>query len=186
MLSIPLNNHLSFSTAFMERGIYAFDKACQYVQQLPYGRNTDKSNPLVALQEGKGTCSTKHALLKNLADELGIPNIRLFTGIFRMGAQNTPRIADVLTTYRIPYMPEAHCYLKYENTVYDYTFPGVFTPLFLPELIQEIEIIPSQTTDYKVAYHRDFLKDWIQNEQLPYRLDEIWKIREACIQALGQ
>ena len=47
--------------------------AVTYIRRLPYGRNTDRSDILRVLREGKGTCSTKHALLACLAQEQGIP-----------------------------------------------------------------------------------------------------------------
>ncbi|MCU7575121.1 hypothetical protein [Riemerella anatipestifer] len=36
----------------------------------------------------------------------------------------------------------------------------------------------------KINIHKNFLKEWIKAEGLDYSLDEIWKIREECIQAL--
>jgi len=65
---------------------------------------------LAVLNERKGTCSTKHALLKALAGEQGLP-IRLMLGIYEMNVRNTPGIRLVLEKHHLPCMPEAHCYL---------------------------------------------------------------------------
>lgn len=186
MLDVPLYNTQPISEAFLQKGIPSFDAACRFVQQLRYGRNTDKTDSLAVLREGKGTCSSKHALLKTLADELGHPEVQLFTGIFFMQPNNLPQVKEVLEKYNIPYIPEAHCYLKYEGKVYDYTFPESSLAAYSPEIVNELEITPAQITDYKIAYHRMYLGYWIAAEHLPYSLDEIWEIREACIQALGQ
>ena len=55
----------------------------------PYGRNVATSDMLAVLNERKGTCGTKHALLKSLATERALP-IRLMLGIYEMNARNTP------------------------------------------------------------------------------------------------
>ncbi|MGI6128050.1 MAG: hypothetical protein ACOYEF_14125 [Planifilum sp.] len=52
--------------------------AAAYIRRLPYGCNTDRGDFRRVLREGKGTCSTKHALLVRLAQEQGIPLERAF------------------------------------------------------------------------------------------------------------
>jgi hypothetical protein len=47
------------------------------------------------LNERKGTCSTKHALLKAFAGEQGLP-IPLMLGIYEMDARNIPGIGPYL------------------------------------------------------------------------------------------
>jgi hypothetical protein len=56
---------------------------------------------LAVLNERRGPCSTKHALLKALADEQGLP-IRLMLGIYEMNARNTPGIGRVLEEHHMP------------------------------------------------------------------------------------
>lgn len=51
------------SREFLTHGLVHFRQAAQFVKQLPYGRNTDRSDYRLVLSEGRGTCSTKHALL---------------------------------------------------------------------------------------------------------------------------
>ena len=55
------------SSVFMDRGIDNFRAAGRYLHHLPYGRNTDRADFRLVLTEGRGTCSTKHALLAELA-----------------------------------------------------------------------------------------------------------------------
>ena len=44
---------------------------------------------------------------------------------------------------------------------------------------------PTQIGDYKIALHHDFLRGWLrENREVAVTLDELWRIREACIRAL--
>jgi uncharacterized protein (TIGR00369 family) len=56
---------------FAALGLGSYREAARYVRSLPYGRNTDRSDWRVVLKEGRGACSTKHALLAELARENG-------------------------------------------------------------------------------------------------------------------
>ncbi len=171
---------------FADRNISTFKQAILFVQQLPYGRNSDKNNLLSVFIDNCGTCSTKHALLKRLADENGFDNIKLIVGIFKMNKENTPEISVTLSENKLEYIPEAHCYLKYQNQIMDLTKIDSKPSDFLDELIEEIEILPEQITDYKVDYHKNYLSKWLESEkQINLSLSEIWKIREQCIQDLA-
>jgi hypothetical protein len=56
---------------------------------------------------------------------------------------------------------------------------------FVNDLLEEISVAPEQVADYKVAYHRNFLERWLEeNPKTPYSLDELWSIREQCIRDL--
>ena len=90
------SGHLS--RQFRKIGIFTFHDACDFVWKLPYGRTSDKSNWLLVLSERTGTCSTKHALLKALANELSL-NINLVLGIYPMKESNTPGVGTVVEKY---------------------------------------------------------------------------------------
>lgn len=173
------------SKAFLEKEIETFFEAANYVQQLKYGRNKDKINLCSVLTDNCGTCSTKHALLKLLADEQGKTDIKLIMGIYKMSAANTRGVGSILSQYQLDYIPEAHNYLKYGNEILDYTRTGSKAEDFLSDLLEETEIRPNQISNYKISYHKQFLKKWLLDEQINYSEDEIWTIREACIEALG-
>ncbi len=184
MATFSIQPGKEISNQFLQRGISSFEEACSYIKALPYGRNADKHDSLCVFKDQKGTCSTKHALLKRLAEENGQNDIELMMGIFRMNGQNTPQTEQVLSAYGLSYMPEAHNYLKYKDTVIDCTTSKQLD--FQPDLMEESIIQPEQITDYKVAYHKLFLSEWLKMAQLSYSLYEIWAIREKCIAALGQ
>lgn len=174
------------SRSFNNLAINSFMEACKWVESLDYRRNNDKNSKLVLFDELCGTCSTKHALLKRLADENGNNSLSLILGIFTMNSKNTPAIKDVLSNYDLKYIPEAHNYLRNHNYIWDFTGISVDETEFELDLLEEVEISPEQITDYKIQYHKDYLLRWIETNKIPYTLDELWEIREECIAALAQ
>lgn len=162
-----------------------FSEAGEWVKNLPYKRNPDKSDPFCILKDNGGTCSTKHAFLKILAEENNFPELKLMLGIFRMNAKNTSKIAGVLRKYDLKEMPEAHNYLKYENEILDFTRKNSSAGDFENDLIEETEIQADQITDFKVLYHQEFLKKYLKDyPEIEYPLKDFWKIREECIAML--
>ena len=190
-MNIPMNFDIKpageISGKFLELNLKSFTEAVQFVEQLPYRRNTDKNNLSTVFTDGCGTCSTKHALLKQLADENTFKGLQLVLCIFRMNGMNTPKVAVTLDKYGLDYIPEAHNYLKYLGEICDHTGPGFDPATYRSDILLEIEIQPSQITDFKVAYHKDFLKTWLAgNPSVPYSPDELWVIREQCIGDLAR
>ena len=189
-----VTNHVDFdiksngpvSKEFIDRHIWTFQQASLYVRHLPYKRNTDKNNLVTVFTDHGGTCSTKHALLKELAVENKFGELKLMVGLFKMNKNNTPAITTTLLKNNLEYIPEAHCYLKFGEIILDMTKANTKPSDFMDDLIEEIEILPEQITDYKVNYHKTYLTAWLlNNKQLNYTLDELWRIREQCIQDLA-
>lgn len=174
------------SIAFTARGIHTFSKAAEFVKEMAYGRNADKNNLLSVLNDNCGTCSTKHALLSMLAAENRFQDIKLIIGLYKMNSSNTPEIARILLEKNLPYIPEAHCYLKFGEQRLDMTNSTSTTADFVDDLIEEIEILPEQISDFKVNYHKAYLLKWLdQNMLVNLSLHELWHIREQCIQRLA-
>lgn len=174
------------SEACIRRHLYTFGQAAANVRQLHYGRNADKNSILCVFTDNRGTCSTKHALLKRLADENQIDDCKLMVGMLKMHKTNTPQVAPILAAAHLDYIPEAHCYLKIEDQRIDFTKED-FNPLaMVGDLIEEIEIAPEQITDFKNKYHQNHLKTWLQSQpQIQHSFDALWNIREQCIQAIS-
>ena len=105
---------LLLNVALTIYGWRRYRDAARHVRSLPYGRNSDRSDWRLVLAEGRGTCSTKHALLSELARENG-RHVALVLGVYEMDGGNTPRIGAVLERDGLPRAPEAHCYLAYEG-----------------------------------------------------------------------
>lgn len=174
------------SRLFKQNQCFDFLSASEFVRNLPYRRNLNKDNLATVFTDNCGTCSTKHALLKKLAEENQQSNFKLILGIFRMNGENTPKIKSVLGNYNLEYIPEAHNYLKFKNQILDFTKKNSSESDFINDLLEEIEIEPHQINQFKIEFHRNYLKNWLdQNPQIPYSLDELWKIREECIKALS-
>ncbi|MEG0762091.1 MAG: hypothetical protein RR411_11515, partial [Chryseobacterium sp.] len=133
-----------------------------------------------------GTCSTKHAILRKLALENNHPEVKLIIGIFKMDANYTFKIKKTLEKYGLNYIPEAHNYLTIEDEYFDFTKPNSSYDDFKNKLLLEKETEYNQIGSEKIAFHKDFLKKWIDEERCPYNLDEIWEIREQCILDLQQ
>jgi hypothetical protein len=170
---------------FFTRGVVDFRAAGRYLHQLPYGRNSDRSDYRLVIPEGRGTCSTKHALLAELAREHYLP-VALTLGIYKMHERNTPGVGLVLDKYGLSHIPEAHCYLTYEGRRIDVTRSGMEPTDPIKQFLHEETITPEQIGDYKVQLHQQFLRQWVTNAILTQRpsFEEIWRIREECIAAL--
>lgn len=153
----------------------------EFVCSLPYGRNENRHDLSLVLKEKQGTCSSKHAFLKAIALENNQDNVKLILALYKMNIENTPRIGNILNDYELKYIPEAHCYLKINDTRLDVTSANSNFEKIRASLIKEIEIEPYQVSEYKVDYHKKFIEQWIKDNGIKYSLNEIWAIREKCI-----
>jgi hypothetical protein len=176
------------SAEFIARGITDFQVAGHVLQKLPYGRTVDRADFLAVFREGKGTGSTKHALLAALAHEQDLPVV-LTLGIYDMHERNTPGVGMVLTRYGLASLPEAHCYLTYAERRIDVTRSGVEPTEPITQLLYEEAIVPEQIGDYKVTLHRQYMQTWVDTNAELVRgrsVEDMWRFREACIAALAQ
>ena len=175
-----------YSEACLARNISSFSGLCSFVWALPYRRNPDKDNLLTVFTDNCGTCSTKHALLKLVADEHFANGIQLILCLFRMNARNTPKVAQILKNKDIDYIPEAHMYLKYNGYIHDFTGAG-FTPSnYENDILEELEIGPGQANRFKVEYHKKYLHNWLILKDSPQiSFARLWEARENCIAALA-
>lgn len=167
---------------FIRRALRTFHAAARHIRDLPYGRNTDRGDYRLVLTEGRGTCSTKHALLAALAEEHGI-SVRLTMGIYLMSEANTPGVGVALQSRGIDAVPEAHCYLMYERRRFDLTSPGTELAPKL-DFIHEETITPDQIGAYKTAIHLRYIETWAQESGLCAA--DVWAARKACIGALSK
>jgi hypothetical protein len=176
------------STAFLSLAKGDLRAAGQHVCELPYGRNDHPDDPLAVLTEQRGTCSTKHALLRRLAIEQGI-DLVLVLGIYEMNERNTPGVGSVLQRYGLKALPEAHCYLRVGDKRIDVTRQRARSDVEpISHFLHEEQIDPSQITTYKMRVHKGFLRQWISERRGlgELSLATIWAIREECVAALSQ
>jgi len=168
------------------KGIETWNDLTEFIKNLPYGRNKNRTDFGLVLSEQKGTCSSKHALLKNVADLNSIPNIDLVIGIYRMTELNTPKIGTVLTDNSIEYVPEAHCYLKINDNRTDLTSGESEFKKIEKDIIQEKIIKPNEVGEFKVNYHKRFIENWLRETNSELKFDRIWEVREKCIENLTE
>jgi hypothetical protein len=184
--NFSINAGGTISQCFLERGITDFKGAAGFIQSLPYGRNKDKTDLATVFTDGCGTCSTKHALLKQLAIENDIDGVQLILCIYKMGEINSPAVRYVLQKYGLAYVPEAHNYLRINGDILDITRRGWSIGPFQEDIISEIEILPDQVTDFKVGYHKQVISNWLEDDPtILYTSDELFAIREECIAVFG-
>ncbi len=180
-----INPSGNISKEFIARNILSFSEAASFITHLPYGRNAYKNNLTTIFTDGCGTCGTKHALLKALANENNFAGIQLILGLVKMDAKNTPEVSSTLEKNKLDYIPEAHNYLKYKGEIFDHTKVNFQSTKDPENILEEIEIQPSQISDFKVAYHKNYLQTWLnKNPDIKLSLNDLWMIREQCIKDL--
>ncbi len=185
--NFELNPKHDWSASLIKMGADDYLSALELVKAIPYGRNSSKNDLSLILTENKGTCSTKHAFLVQLAQEYGIADVHLALGFYKMNGENTPHIGGILDGYDLPYIPEAHNYILYHDQRYDFTSSETEFNIPLDDMMSEMTILPNQICDFKQHFHRFYLINWLREQGfgLRFTIDEIWEIRELCIQQIG-
>lgn len=108
------------SAEFHSMGVKNFQDACRYVHELPYGYNSDRDDLMILFKEKMGTCTTKHAVIATLAQELRLP-IQKNIGIYAMTEEIVTGTGKLLSEFGLPYIPMLHCFLAYEKFRVDLT-----------------------------------------------------------------
>lgn len=98
------------SSEFLGREITTFHAACGYVHQLPYGYNSNRDDLFTLFKEGLGSCTTKHAVIATLAEELGLSVVKTI-GIYAMTEAIVSGTGQILDAFDLPYIPMVHCFL---------------------------------------------------------------------------
>jgi hypothetical protein len=99
------------------------------VRQIPYGRNTDRS-PAGVLAEGRGTCSTKHALLVHLLADRPELDLRFVHRVYRVDREGAERLFGADAPAAVPKggLVDVHTFLTADidgrRTTIDVTFPS--------------------------------------------------------------
>lgn len=166
---------------FLKHHIYTIKDAFFSIKNMPYGRNKKRDQYLDVFINQQGTCTTKHSLLVALAIETNI-KMTLFSGIYYLTAKNTPEITSILTHYKLKEIPEAHCFIQYNDLYFDITTKNAAACLDIVDIVQlDINAIYPK----KDLFHKQFIEKWVQDQHINYRPEDIWTIREECISALS-
>jgi hypothetical protein len=102
------------SSQFMDLGIKGFQKACRYVHELPYSYNSNRDDLMILFKENRGSCTTKHAVIATLAEELNLSIVKSI-GIYAMTEEIVSGTQNILENYHLPYVPMVHCFLVYQE-----------------------------------------------------------------------
>ncbi|MHB8837136.1 MAG: hypothetical protein ACYC9Y_15710 [Candidatus Methylomirabilia bacterium] len=98
------------SRAFVDQGLSSFHQACRWVHELLYGYNSDRDDPMILFSERTGTCTTKHAAIATLAEELDLP-VEKHLGVYAMTEGIVAGTNAILERFGLPYLPMVHCFL---------------------------------------------------------------------------
>lgn len=167
------------------RGFATYRQAATAVWQLPYGRNTSKGDLRLVLLEGRGTCSTKHAFLRKLAEEQRL-RVALVLAFYEMTEDNTPGVGRALEAHGVTSVLEAHCFLLYKGHMIDLTSPPGSRAGRAKRFLRRKLISAEQIGTHKEEQHKQALAEWIKTLPPPRPTEEeVWRIREACIAELS-
>ena len=108
------------SKKFLELGIHSFKEACFYVHKIDYGYNSNYEDRMIFFKEKKGSCTSKHAVIAGLAEELGLPLYK-HVCVYKFTEEITEGVQKILDKYNVPYIPMVHCFLVYNDYKFDLT-----------------------------------------------------------------
>lgn len=155
----------AISKIFAEMKIASFHGACEYVHHLPYGYNSDRDDLPGLFEEGKGSCTTKHAVIATLASELGLP-VAKWIGIYAMTEDLVTGAGAIIEKHALPYLPMVHCFLSNGSHRVDLTegnANGKNGPIDEFLHVAEVEANISAKNEYLL--YRNALKDRILNRE---------------------
>jgi hypothetical protein len=118
--NVALQKKGVISEKFINLNITSFWDACGYVHDLPYGYNSTTEDIFILFKEGYGSCTTKHAVIATLAEELGMPLYKTI-GIYALSEDLVTGVKHILEKYHLPYLPMVHCFLIFGSFRVDLT-----------------------------------------------------------------
>jgi len=184
MESMMLNSTDDLTTDLLESGVVSWDDIVRSVQCFHYGRNSDRTDLNLVWYERKGSCSSKHAFLKHVAELNNLPNIKLILAFYKMNNENTPGIGDLLEKNNLSDIPEAHCYLKVNEIELDITTVHSDFNRYKNDIIKTQIIQPSDVISKKIEWHKEFIENWRIENHPEINFETLWSIRETCIEQL--
>ena len=174
------------SKVFIGLGITSLQAACRYVHELPYGYNSNSDDLMILFKEKKGTCTTKHAVIGTLAQELALP-VHKNVGIYAMTEEIVSGTNALLAEFQLPYIPMLHCFLVYENFRVDLTEGNRNGKnRSIEEFLYAQQVAPNISTKDEYLLYRKALKDVVlkRSELLGVDLKRILHIREEGLKLL--
>jgi hypothetical protein len=174
------------SKVFIGLGITSLQAACRYVHKLPYGYNSNSDELMILFKEKMGTCTTKHAVIGTLAQELSLP-VHKNVGIYAMTEEIVSGTNALLAEFQLPYIPMLHCFLVYENFRVDLTEGNSNGKnRSIEDFLYVQQVAPNISTKDEYLLYRKALKDVVlkRSELLGVDLKRILHIREEGLKLL--
>jgi hypothetical protein len=184
--NFKLNASGRITDAFLSKGIIDFSTVIHAIRHLPHGRISDRNNPLLVLEEKKGTYSSKRTLLALLAHENERPEVQLMEIPFEMNEKNTPSAANVLSDYGLIFIPELYNYLHVGNIAVDAT-AAHFSNKYSAYRTAKYFISPFRSADEKISIYKNHINNWQTKNGVAFRYpaQHLCDIREECISTLS-
>jgi len=175
------------SEQFLQINIMSFWDACKFVHELPYGYNSATEDILILFKEGFGSCTTKHAVIATLAEELNIP-IHKTIGIYAMNKNIVTGTTRILEKYHLPYLPMNHCFLVNDSYQVDLTEGNnngknnsieefLYTEKVIPNISEKDEYLLYKNALKNHILHRREMKGITINDILHARTEGIALLR---------
>lgn len=180
------SNKGSLSALAVKNGVNNRIELLTHLRTIPYGRTASRTDFSLVLKQNLGTCSTKHALYKSISLEQGWDKTELLIVMYQMNKDNTPLIGNVLKDSGLDYIPEAHCVLRIENSFVDLTRVDSDFEHLDGAILSKQVIDPIQVGDWKVEFHKEYIRNWISKENICLDFEDIWALREKCIKRLSE
>ena len=166
--------------------VKTFHGALAYIHGLAYQAVSDIDSLYLVFDEKRGTCSTKHAYLAQLAHENNCASVNVELGFFKAIPTMFHEILSKMQLLKMPYILEAHCYLKYQENIIDVTSKTFnLEALFdIQEPMETQMLSPAQCGNYKQELHHKKFEMWSLHHNLPF--DQCWQLRTDLIKKLVQ
>jgi len=176
------------SKKFLEIGIKSFRDACVYVHDIEYGYNSNYDDKMIFFKENKGSCTSKHATIAGLAEELDIPLYK-YVCVYKFTEEITTGAKDILEKYKIPYVPMVHCFLVYKKYRFDLTegnYNGKKQPVDEHIYSVKVDALISRKDEYLLF--KRILKEYVlkSEEMIGIKERTLLKAREESIVLLKE
>jgi len=172
----------TISEHFLEREIKTFCAACSWVQELPYGANSNSEDSLILFEENCGTCTTKHGAIARLAQELGL-DVYKNLGFYRFNDETVTGVDAIIQPYGLSFIPQIHCFLTYNlfridltqgncngknKTIEDYDFV--------------VRVVPDLTREEEKQYYVSYLNRYfaIEPNFVAVGISTLLDLLDAC------
>ena len=160
---MPIEPSGVVSDRLLSLGIDTFLSACRWAHELPYGYIADRDDLMILFKEKMGSCTTKHALIATLAEELKLP-VEKNIAIYAMTEEIATGTDRILQTYDLPYVPMVHCYLSDGEHRVDLAEGNANGKnRSIDDFMLTERVIPNISAKDEYLKYRDALKNLIEN-----------------------